>query len=406
MLSPMARQKLTKRADGRYKVTVTYDDPTTGAKKRAYAYGKTQREAYAKADEVRDRLSKGAPVRDDTRTVSEWLTEWHTMALEASNRSRSTKDMYATLTGREPAQRTNRREGAQPTREVVLEALGSLPLGKVRPADVQRVMLALEKAGKSESTRRNVYAALRAAFDDAVTNGCLAANPLVKVKRPAVKKSEDIKALSVEQAQRLVKAANAPNKFRPADEVPRFGRAVRLLLLTGLRRGELLALRWQDVDLERAEATVRGSLQRQDGVLAVAPPKTVGSRRTIALSPAAVSLLKDHRTVQVAERLKAANVWCDGDFIFTTATGEPCDPRNLLRAVERAAQAAQLPTWVGCHTLRHTFATQSLLNGVPIHVVSRSLGHSSIAITADTYGHLTDDAAASAAATVADALGV
>lgn len=248
--------------------------------------------------------------------------------------------------------------------------------------------------------------ALRAAFDDAVTNGALATNPLVKVKRPAVKKIEVVKALSVEQAQRLVKAANAPAKFRPVDEVPRFGRAVRLLLLTGLRRGELLALRWQNIDLDRAEATVRGSLQRQNGALVVAPPKTTGSKRTIALSPSAVALFKDHRTVQVAERLKAANVWHDGDFIFTTANGEPCDPRNLLRAVEKAAESANLPDWVGGHTLRHTFATQSLLNGVPLHVVSRSLGHSSIAITADTYGHLTDDAAASAVAKVAEALGV
>lgn len=100
------------------------------------------------------------------------------------------------------------------------------------------------------------------------------------------------------------------------------------------------------------------------------------------------------------------NIWQESGHIFTTETGAPVDPRNLLRAVATAARAAELSDWVGVHALRHTYATQALLNGVPIHVVSRSLGHSSISITADTYSHLTDDAASSAAAKMADALGL
>ena len=291
------------------------------------------------------------------------------------------------------------------TERHVEPVIGQLQLGKVKPADVQRVVLAMQEKGLSASTTRSTYAALRSALDDAMSNGLIAFNPVVRVKRPKVAKADDIKSLSIEQARALVDAASTNQRNRP-DEEPRYGRAVRLLLLTGLRRGELLALRWSDVDLERAEATVRGSLVRQGGALVVSTPKTAGSRRTVALSPSAVALLKAQKSAQAADKLKAANIWEDSGLIFTTETGAPVDPRNLLRAVATAARAAELPDWVGVHTLRHTYATQALLNGVPIHVVSRSLGHSSIAITADTYGHLTDDAASSAAAKVADALGL
>jgi integrase len=172
-----------------------------------------------------------------------------------------------------------------------------------------------------------------------------------------------------------------------------------------LRRGEALALRWSDIDLKRREARVTGSLVRQNSALVVSTPKTARSRRTVSLSASAVALLKSVKAAQAAERLKAANLWEDTGFVFTTEFGQPADPRNLLRAVTIAAKKAGL-AGVGVHTLRHTAATTALLNGVPIHVVSRNLGHSSIAITADVYGHLTDEAAQAAADVVSVALGL
>ena len=116
-----------------------------------------------------------------------------------------------------------------------------------------------------------------------------------------------------------------------------------------------------------------------------------------------VRLLTEHRAKQSAERLQACNFWGDSDFVFTTEFGCPVDPRNLLRTTTITAKRAGLAQ-IGVHTLRHTYATAALLNGVPMHVVSRNLGHASIVITADIYGHLTDDAARSAALVVSDAL--
>jgi len=116
-------------------------------------------------------------------------------------------------------------------------------------------------------------------------------------------------------------------------------------------------------------------------------------------------LLSGHRALQAMERRLAANLWQDTGFVFVTEFGRPAEPRNLLRTATLASRKAGLSP-VGVHTLRHTYATIALLHGVPLHVVSRNLGHSSIAITADVYGHLTDAAARAAAQTVSDALGL
>ena len=121
------------------------------------------------------------------------------------------------------------------------------------------------------------------------------------------------------------------------------------------------------------------------------------------LSPVMVRLMTEHRAEQAAERLRAGNLWEENGFVFATEFGCPVDPRNLLRMTGIAAKRAGL-THIGVHTVRHTYAMTALLNGVPMHVVSRNLGHSSIVITADIYAHLTDDGARSAALLVSDAL--
>jgi integrase len=157
------------------------------------------------------------------------------------------------------------------------------------------------------------------------------------------------------------------------------------------------------VRLDRCELSIKGSLTRRWSELVVPDAKTQRSRRVVSLSPAMVRLITEQRADQVAERLRVGNLWVDSGFVFATEFGGPVDPRNLLRTTTLAANRARLPH-IGVHTLRHTYATTALLNNVPMHVVSRNLGHSSIMITADIYGHLTDDAARSAALVVSNAL--
>ena len=314
-------------------------------------------------------------MRDATRTVSDWLAEWRTTFLRASDRAESTKDLYAGLTKRH-----------------IEPLIGHLALGQVKPSDITRVLLHLEKLGRAASTRRNAYAALRSAFDDAVIDGLLAASPVLRVKRPRATHTK-AKSLEPEQVARLLHGARDL----------RYAKVLRLILGTGLRRGEALALRWADVRLNRCELWIKGSLTRRGRELVVSDAKTQRSRRVVSLSPAMVRLITEHRAEQVAERLRAGNLWEDTGFVFATEFGSPVDPRNLLRTTTLAAKHARLPQ-IGVHTLRHTYATTALLNNVPMHVVSRNLGHSSIMITADIYGHLTDDAARSAALVVSDAL--
>ncbi len=204
-------------------------------------------------------------------------------------------------------------------------------MSKVRPTTVERFVLELRKSGKADSTVRQVYTIARAIGDAAVRDGQLARNPFAAVKRPKVTASE-ARHLSPAQVARLIEAAQG-SRYRPL---------FVLLVNTGLRRGEALALRWSDVDLTNGVARVRGTLARVGPDLMVTTPKSAKSARTIPLAPAALDVLRSLKVRQAAERLKAGSWWTDTGYVFTTEDGQPCDPRNALRALRVAARAADL----------------------------------------------------------------
>ncbi len=316
-------------------------------------------------------------MRDATRSLEDWLSEWTSTYLALSDRAESTKIMH---------------EGY--CRMWLVPTLGQVSLASLSGNDVNRLLLRMKEAGKAESTRRNCYTTLRKALDDAVLEGLLATNPVHRIRQPGVHR-EEARFLTADEVTRLLKAA----------EGHRYRVVVVFILGTGVRRGEALALKWSDVDLDSGHAKLRGSLTRREGRLVVSGVKTRASRRTVALSPTVAELLRRHRAQQAAERLRAGGDWHDEDFVFATASGRPVEPQNVLRTVREAAHEAGLSR-VTVHSLRHTYATAALLNGVALKVVSANLGHASIQITADTYGHVTDDAARAAAEKVAAALGL
>jgi integrase len=355
------------RADGRWEARLSYVDTLTGKRRRVSVYGDTQKAARAELKKVRDRIADDAPVRDSKQSVGTWMEKWRTTTLEVSDRAPTTRSLYGSLSKKhlEPA------------------PFGAITLDRLRPTDVEALILRLREKGLSDSTIRSVYVVLRAALDAAVRDGHVARNAAALVARPGVQQRETS----------YLPATDVTALLREA-EGSRYHAALCLIFSTGMRRGEALALRWSDVDLDKGIVQIARTVSRVEGELVFSPPKSKRSR-TIPLSPGVVAMLKKHRTAQKEDRLRAGNQWTDTGLIFTTEMGTAVDPRNLLRVVQNAAKSAKLSN-VGTHTLRHSAATAWLESGIHIKAVSDLLGHSSISITGDVYGHTSNDTARAA----------
>ena len=156
---------------------------------------------------------------------------------------------------------------------------------------------------------------------------------------------------------------------------------------TGLRQGELLGLRWEDVDLDNGRLRVRHTLANVKGELTLLEPKTDRSRRTVMLADAVVTALRAHRTRQRMERLVSGSRWTDSGHVFTTLHGTPYHAATITRAFQAALTRAVLPR-CRFHDLRHAAATFLLAQGMTLEDVKNMLGHSSITLTSNTYGHV------------------
>jgi integrase len=209
----------------------------------------------------------------------------------------------------------------------------------------------------------------------------------VALVRPPRKAHVEIVALTVEQARALLAAA-ASNRFEAL---------FILALKTGIRRGELLALRWDDVDLDKGMLQVRGTLRRTREGLTFGTPKTAASRRKVVLSPTSIAALRRHQVRQDEERRTAGDLWHDFGLVFPNTVGRPMEPRDLLGCVPAASQASWMPP-VTFHALRHMAATLLLAEGEHPKVVQELLGHAEVSITLDRYSHMTPRLMSNAAA--------
>jgi integrase len=168
-----------------------------------------------------------------------------------------------------------------------------------------------------------------------------------------------------------------------------------LIAATGLRRGEALALTWENLDLSAGLVHVRRTVGHVDGKLIFSTPKTKRSRRSVPITAPVIALLRARKKEQAAERLRAGSQWEDNGLVFTTELGATVDPRGVLRSIKLAAEASGVPG-VRLHTLRHSAAVGWLEAGVHIRAVADLLGHSSIAVTGDIYGHTSEETARNA----------
>ena len=371
-----AEGTVRQRPNGSWEARVSYLDDG-GTRKRLSVYGASDAEVRTKLREALRRIDDALPPRDASETVAAWIDAWVATILRASKRKDTTKALYRTV-ARTHLQRA---------------PFGTLRLNEVRPRHIDALMLRLSDSGLSDSTRRTVYTVCRDVLEGAVRDALLASNPAVKVKRPSVEHRE-ARFLEPDVVHALLDAATSS----------RHRDVLHLIAGTGLRRGEALAVRWRDVDTEKGLLRVRQTVARVNGALRFTPPKSARSRRDIPLTPNMLRLLARHRTAQLEERLRAGTAWTDTGLVFTTETGTAVDPRNLLRAFTGIARRAG-PDGVGLHTLRHSAATTLLEAGVNIVAVSRLMGHSSVAITGDLYGHATDQGQRDAMAKLDEAIG-
>lgn len=211
------------------------------------------------------------------------------------------------------------------------------------------------------------------------SGGITPRNVATLVDLPRVER-DDVAALSLADARAVVDAMRGD----------RLEAVVTVALATGLRQGEALGLRWQDVELDEGVIHVRHALQRMGGTVQLVEPKTKRSKRTVALPASAVTVMREHRKRQLQERLWAGSRWQEGDFVFTSTIGTPMTGADLTRRFQALLAAAGLPR-MRFHDLRHGAASLLLAQGVPPRVVMEMLGHSTITLTMDVYSHVIPD---------------
>lgn len=352
------------RADSRWAASVELA-PVGGLRRRKVLYARSKPELLRKMRAVQDRRDAGMPVLDARRNTADFLTYWAQEVLPGTI-SASTLDGYRYIVRRD-----------------IVPYIGHVPLATLGPEHVHVMLRALEARGLSPRTVAYARAVLRRALRLAERWGMVSRNSAALVDAPRQRRRET-DYLSLEQVRALVEAAHGD----------RLGALYVLAVTTGLRRGEALALLWPDADLDAGTVQVRASLKRVRGQgLVRDEPKTRNSHRTVPLPELTVTMLRRQRLRQRAEALAAGWAWSEDGYLFTTALGMPLDPSNLTGRWHLFCAGAGIGR-VRYHALRHTAATMLLTEGVPLAVISKTLGHAGLAITADIYASVVPQLAA------------
>ena len=324
----------------------------------------TKREAASAVAELKTKLDKGTYVRPTAQTLGEYAQEW------LPRRERSDKGLKATTVAGYERYITD---------DITPSALGGMRLTDIRRYHVATFAADLTKAGRGAVTVRRILTLLGTILASAVKDELISANPAIGAYKPAL--------------------SDGPVKVWEPDDVRTFlmrcsrhrlGALFEIAVLTGLRRGELCGLRWSDVDLAAGKITVRRSRVSVRGrVLEQATTKTRAGLRTVPLSDAAVGALLSWQLRQAAEAEAASAAWRTEGHVFTMEEGRALDPSYVTRLFStlRKVGGEELPP-LSFHGLRHCSASLMLASGADIAVVSKLLGHASIAVTADVYGHL------------------
>lgn len=349
-----------KRNDGRWAAAVTLGY-VNGKLKRKTLYGKTRKEVQDKLTAELRKVQQGLPVTNDRQTVNQFLQTWLSDVAKPSVRPKTYRNYSDML-----------KMHIQP-------ALGKHTLSKLTPQHVQAFLNDKLKSDLSPKMVRHLHATLRGALNVALKWGLIARNVASLVSLPRLQ-TKEVRTLSQEEVR----------KFLDKIKGNRLEALFLLALSLGLRRGELLGLRWQDINFEARTLNVNFALQRVEGKLQFAEPKTDRSRRILPLTDTLVSALRAHRARQLEEKLIAGRKWKESGLVFTSTIGTPLEPRNAVRKFHSLLTDAGIGHY-RFHDMRHACATMLIAQGASARTVMDILGHSQISLTMNTYGHIMMD---------------
>ncbi len=333
--------------------------------KRKVVYGKTQKEVQDKLKEALYEQQKGTLVATSQQTIEQFLTDW----LENTYKRRIRPRTYERY--------------QEAIKLHIVPASGRHQLQKLTPQHVQSFYAREEKNGLAPATIIYYHSVLHNALNMAVKWGLINRN-VCDVVSPPRKTRYEIQPLNTEQIQKLLSVLSG-HKWEAL---------FTLAIVTGLRRGEILALKWQDINVDTGTLQVRRILSRvptntpdRHHVYVEAEPKTQKSRRNVVIAPLAIVTLRKHQALQVEARTLAGKDWLENDYVFCTACGNHLGPNYVVDVLKGLLKQAGLPS-IRFHDLRHSAASLLLSLGTHPKVVQELLGHTHISMTLDIYSHV------------------
>ncbi len=354
------RGHIVKRYRNSYTIVLSLGvDPATGKKKQQWVSVKgTKKEAEKRLADLLHQLDTGTFIKPSKTTLGEFLERW----LEDYRPNLSPRGF-------------ERYQGIISSH--LVPGLGSITLTQLRPEHLQKHYTAKQNDGLSARTVRYHHAVLHVALKTAVQWGLLARNPADAVSPPRARRTE-MQTWNEDDITRFLEVAKDSPYYT----------LFYTALFTGMRRSELLGLKWGDVDFILSQICVSRSLHHlKDGSYIFTEPKSAKSRRTIALPPSATLLLKEHQEKHELERVMLGIPSTDSDLVFSTLEGKPLRPNTVTRAWTTLAAHAGLKV-IRLHDARHTHASIMLKQGIHPKIVQERLGHASIQMTLDTYSHV------------------
>jgi integrase len=360
------RGSIQKRGKQSWRLVFDLERDHTGKRRqKVFSFKGTKRGAEAELSRVLAECENGGFVDPGTVTVADYLSRW--LEHVATKTSAKTQERYEEI-----------------VRLAVVPYLGRIKLSKLRPIEIQGFYSEALKSGHikrtgglSSRTVLHYHRILSQALKQAVKWQLLISNPADAVDPPKPDHRE-MTALNEDQTITLIESASTTSLHIP----------VLLASTTGMRRGEVLALRWCDVDLDRAVLSVTQTLEKtRNGGLRFKQPKTRMGRRTISLPSITVDALRRHRAAKGELYLSLGIGWSDDGLVCAKGADEPINPNTLTSGFASLVRRTDIPR-VRFHDLRHTHATQLLKEGVHPKVAQERLGHATIAVTLDLYSHV------------------